>query len=64
MEKIFEISTEIYSENAIRQAIVDFEEVAEIIFENQTLKIFGENEAEIDEVFHEFMNYLIGLFNQ
>lgn len=59
MEKIFTIETEIYNEEVLKNAISDFSENFEILFEGNFLKIFGENEAEIDEIFNELMNYYI-----
>lgn len=64
MEKIFTIETEIYNEEVLKNAISDFSENFEILFEGNFLKIFGENEAEIDEIFNELMNYYIWLANQ
>lgn len=59
MEKIFQIQAEIYGEENIRRAIADFSDIADIIYENDTLKISAENAEEIDEISHEFMNYSI-----
>ncbi len=64
MNKTFTIENEIYDENILKNAISDFEEVAKIFFQNNTLVIEWETEEEIDEVFGELMNYYIGLFNQ
>jgi hypothetical protein len=59
MKKEFEINTEIYSEDIIKQAISDFEDVSVIIFENNKIKLEGDSEIEIDEIFNELMNYVI-----
>lgn len=64
MKKEFEISTEIYSEDIVKQAIVDFEEVSDIKYNNGKIEIDWESEYEIDEIFNEFMNYLIWLINE
>lgn len=64
MEKIFKIENEIYDKNILNQAISDFSEVAEIFLQENELKILWETEEEIDEIFNEFMNYCIWLFNQ
>lgn len=61
MKKDFNVSSEVYSEEAISQAIEDFAEVAEISFSSQALSIEGESEDEIQEVFHEFMNYVLSI---
>ncbi len=39
MNKTFTIETEIYDENILKNAISDFEEVAKIFFQNNTLVI-------------------------
>lgn len=64
MEKIFTIETEIYNEEVLKNAISDFSENFKISLEGNFLKIFGENEIEIDEIFNELMNYYIWLANQ
>jgi len=64
MEKIYKINPEIYSNEYIAQAIIDFEEVSEIKYLDWNLSILWENEAEIVEVFNEFSNYIIWLFNE
>lgn len=64
MKKEFEITTEIYSEDIVKQAIVDFEEVSDIKYNNGKIEIDWESEYEIDEIFNEFMNYLIWLINE
>jgi len=64
MKKEFEINLDIYPEEKIRQAINDFEEVWEIIFEWNKIIISWENEEEINEIFNELMNYIIALINE
>jgi len=64
MKKEFEINNEIYSEDIINNAISDFEEVSEIKYNNDVLEINWESESEIDEIFNEFMNYIIWLINE
>lgn len=64
MEKKYKIDVEIYSEEIIGQSIVDFEEVSGIKFFDWSIIISWENELEIDEVFNEFFNYIIWLFNE
>ncbi len=72
MKKEFEINTEIYSEDIVKQAISDFEEVWQpypspllkregII---KTIEINWNSAEEIDEIFNEFMNYLISNINE
>lgn len=64
MEKIFKIENDIYDKNILEQAISDFSEVSKIFLQENELKILWETEEEIDEIFNEFMNYCIWLFNQ
>ena len=64
MKKEFEINSEIYAENIIKQTIIDFEEVSEITYNKWKLTISWENDIEIDEIFNEFMNYVIWLINE
>lgn len=64
MEKVFNVNSEIYSEDKIVQAISDFEEVASISFEDNLLMVKWNNQEEIDEFFNEFMNYLVWLINE
>jgi hypothetical protein len=59
MKKEFEINNEIYSEDIVNQAISDFEEVATIKYEDNKIKLKGDNEEEIDEIFNELMNYIV-----
>jgi len=61
MEKLFTVSSEIYKQEYIDTSIEDFWEVAKINYENWNLKISGEDEDDIQEVFLEFMNYLVGV---
>lgn len=63
MEKIFKIEKEIYDEKILKETISDFSENFEISFENNLLKISGENEKEIEEIFWELMNYYIWILN-
>lgn len=64
MEKVFKIENEIYDKNILKQVIFDFSESFEIFLQENELKILWETEEEIEEIFNEFMNYYIWLFNQ
>ncbi len=64
MKKEFEINLDIYPEKKIKQAIEDFKEVWEIVFEWSKIIISWENEEEISEIFNELMNYVIALINE
>jgi len=63
MKKEFKIDFEIYSEDVLKEAIADFEEVANIELGNSLLKIEWDSDEEIEEVFNELMNYIISLEN-
>ena len=62
--KKYKIDSEIYSEEKIIETISDFSEVAEIKYTNPELKIIWDNETEIEEIFNEFMNYIVWLINE
>jgi len=64
MKKKFEINTSLYSENLIKDAIIDFEEYIKIEYNNWILSINWESNEDIDEIFNEFMNYIIWLYNE
>ena len=57
----FKINNEIYSDNIILNWIKDFENIEKISYKNNILSI--ESEWNIDEIFNEFMNYLVFLYN-
>jgi hypothetical protein len=64
MKSKYKISTEIYNDSHIEDAIVAFEEVAKIEYQKWELFLEGDTESEIDELFNEFMNYVIYLINE
>ncbi len=64
MKKKFEINIDIYSEDIINQTIWDFEEISEIKYTDNNLEIHWSSESEINEIFNEFMNYVIWLINE
>ena len=61
MEKEFVISPEIYSGDSLQQAIGDFSEVGTITYKQWIVTLSGESDSEIDEIFREFMNYVLSL---
>lgn len=63
MIKNYKIDNEIYSTESINIAIDAFEDVTTIHYKNNQLEISGENEDEIEELFWEFMNYVIWIIN-
>jgi len=64
MKKEFKINSEIYSEDIVNEAISAFEEVSLIKYDDNKIKIKGETEEEIDEIFNELMNYIVWLINE
>ncbi|MDD2870357.1 MAG: hypothetical protein PHS49_00055 [Candidatus Gracilibacteria bacterium] len=64
MKKNIKIDLNIYPIDKLKQAIHDFEGAAVIILNNDELTIEGETNEEIDEIFSEFGNYVIGLINE
>ncbi len=63
MKKKYKIDSEIYSEDKIQNTISDFSEVTEIKYSKWELEIIWDTEIEIEEIFNEFMNYLISNIN-
>ena len=64
MKKEFEINTDLYSEDIVKQAISDFSEVWEINYSSWKIEISWETENEVNEIFNELMNYVIWLINE
>jgi len=64
MKNIYKINPEIYPESIILETISDFSEVSEITYINSELEIIWDDKSEIEEVFNEFMNYLIFNINE
>jgi len=64
MKNIYKINPEIYPESIILETISDFLEVSEITYINSELEIIWDDKSEIEEVFNEFMNYLIFNINE
>jgi len=61
MTQEFQIDIDIYTSENIQEAIQDFSEVTKISLDGKTLKIDGETEQETQEIFLEFMNYVLSL---
>ncbi len=59
----FKIDDNIYPQDYITQALNDFEEVAQISFEKWVVTIESLDGNE-EEIFREFMNYIIWLINE
>lgn len=63
MIKSYKIDKEIYPTEVINVSIEAFEDVTTIEYKNGQLEISGENQDEIEELFWEFMNYVIWIIN-
>ena len=61
MNKEFKIDSEIYSDDIMKEAIWDFEEIAKIELVKDLLVIEGQSDIDIEETFNELMNYVISL---
>ncbi len=59
----FQIDENIYSNNIILETLDIFSEYWDIKYENWVLIIQWENKNEIDELFHEFCNYMLFITN-
>ncbi len=64
MKNVIELNNKFYTENLINHWIEDFKEYADISYYNWLLSIEWETETEIKEIFNEFMNYIIWLYNE
>lgn len=64
LKKSFKINSSIYSSKNIKEAINDYSEITKIVYDKWILVIEWENESEITEIFNEFMNYVIWLYNE
>lgn len=62
LKKTFKIDNSIYKSNIILKAIEDFRDYYIISFENNEIIIDWYDN--IDEIFNEFMNYVIWLINE
>lgn len=63
MKQDFTIDTQFYPEELIQKALKDFWEYG-VVFVSPNISIPWESKEEIDEVFNEFMNYCISLYNE
>ena len=61
MEKEYNVSMDIYSLDVITRAVCDFSDVADIIYKNDILHISWSSAEEIEEIFNEFMNYVLSI---
>lgn len=64
LKKSFKIDNSIYDENIINSSILDFKEVADIVYDNWILNISWDEDIEIEEIFLEFMNYVLWKQNE
>ncbi len=61
MKKEFEIDLNIYSKDLVFQAIEDFSDVWKIELDDDMIIISWDDDWEIEEIFNEYMNYLLSL---
>jgi len=63
MEQRFKVDKSIYKVKNIKEAIKDFKEISLIKYETKEDKLIisWKNKEEINEIFNEFMNYIISL---
>ena len=61
-KKSFKVNKNIYWEAYIDNSIIDFKDVANISYINWEIII--DWETDLDEIFNEFMNYVISLQNE
>lgn len=64
MKNNYTISEKIYPESFIQDSIVIFKDFADIEYVNWVLSLPWDNDTEINELFNEFMNYVIYLINE
>lgn len=64
MEKKYKISSDLYKEKYINNAISDYNEVCNIDYKGWFLVISWDSAGDIEEIFNEFMNYVIWLINE
>jgi hypothetical protein len=62
-KKDFKIENSLYPEKHILESIADFEGFS-ISFISGILTISGETGEEVEEIFHEFMNYVLAKRNE
>lgn len=63
-KRSFKVSPDIYPQEALDTAIADFAEVANISYKKGEVTIEHEEEAEIDAIFNEFMNYTLSVLTE
>lgn len=63
LKKSFKIDSVIYSEDIINRMIWDFSDF-DIVYLNGNIEIIWDTDEEIDNIFHEAMNYLVALYNE
>lgn len=64
LKKSFKVESSIYATLAIEKAIADFKDITTVTYHEWVLIVKGTDEQEIQEIFDEFMNYVIGVQNQ
>lgn len=63
LKKSFKVNSALYGEKNIEQMIKDFSDFS-LDYKAGILNISWKTNEEIEEIFHESMNYLIALYNE
>lgn len=63
MEKTYTLNQNFYSSEIIAQLLENFSEYP-VQFSDSNMTISGNSLEEIEEIFHESMNYYIALYNE
>lgn len=63
LKKSFKIDNNLYSSDIVLEAINDFEGFS-LTFTDFILDISAETDVEIQQIFGEFMNYVLALYNE
>jgi len=63
MKKKYKIDLSFYDEKILQKTVELFSDVANIKYEDSQLIIEGKNENEIGEIYKEFLNFYIYVFN-
>ena len=61
LKRNFEIGTNFYDTEALKAAIADFADVAEITYGDGMLTVTAEDDTEAEEIFNELMNHTLAV---
>lgn len=60
----FKINNDIYSEEILLQRVKEFQQYADIEYQNDMLIIQAESQEEIEKIFLEFMNFYLYYYQE